>query len=66
MQLLATEELYLIKSVNTILKCCRNTSNLSIFYHSGYTFFLIFFLFSLDISALEDLELIGDVFAFIG
>uniref|UniRef100_A0A915P994 SAC domain-containing protein n=1 Tax=Meloidogyne floridensis TaxID=298350 RepID=A0A915P994_9BILA len=53
MQLLATEEFYLIKSVNTILKCCRNTSNLSIFYHS-------------DISALEDLELIGDVFAFIG
>ncbi|KAF7640188.1 SAC domain-containing protein [Meloidogyne graminicola] len=53
MQLLATEDFYLIKSVNTILKCCRYTSNLSIFYHS-------------DISALEDLELIGDVFAFIG
>jgi len=43
MQLLATEEFYLIKSVNTILKCCRNTSNLSIFYHSGYTFFKYIF-----------------------
>lgn len=35
MQLLATENNYYLKSVRTVLKCCRNTAKFSTIQHHG-------------------------------
>uniref|UniRef100_A0A914C5A7 SAC domain-containing protein n=1 Tax=Acrobeloides nanus TaxID=290746 RepID=A0A914C5A7_9BILA len=53
MQFLATQTAYYIKSIRTILKCCRSTSCLSVVDHSG-------------LADEPDIHIIGDIRTFIG
>lgn len=68
MQFLATQTAYYIKSIRTILKCCRSTSCLSVVDHSGRSSNISLGNFEpiLGLADEPDIHIIGDIRTFIG